>query len=180
MLGYTMAMPGRCPPAPGRGSALGTRPAGAAGGGGAVAVALVGGSALPLRLEYVRDHTAFRIEELVAHLAPTAELVDLEQLGRCREVAFAGGPLDHGPVALAQEHLLGLLRVEEVHERLRSVEVVALVHDRGRVLDQDRLVRNHVVELLALLLRQDRLVLVAEQDVALAARERVERVTGAL
>ena len=52
----------------------------------------------------------------------------------------------------------------------------ASVGDRDRVLDQDRLVGDDVVELLAGLLGGDRLVLVGEQDVALAADERLERV----
>src|SRR5215212_240342 len=173
-----MAMP-RPRAAPAMGTALGPRLTGAAGGGAAVA-SLTGGSALSLRLEDVGDLAALRVEELVAHLAPSAKLADLEQLRWCRELVRTGGVLDDRTIALPHEQLLCLGRIEELHERLRRVEVAALVHHGGRVLDQDRLVRYDVVEVLALLLREDRLVLVAEQNITLAARERAERVAGAL
>src|SRR5215203_3099173 len=156
---------------PGRGKVLGRRPA---------VASLVGGSALPLRFEDLGDLAGLRIEEGVAHLAPAAELLDVEELGRRREVLLVQQSVEHRPVARRREQLLGLLRVEEVHERLRRLGVLALADHCGRVLDQDRLVRKDVVEVRATLLREDRLVLVADQDVALAARERVERVARAL
>src|SRR5918999_4463088 len=166
---------------PGTGSALGPRRTGAAGGAGeAVDVALVGGSALPLRLEDLRDDSALRVEELVVDRVPAAELVDLEELGRGREFVGGGRALHDRPIALAGEDLLGLLRVEEVDERLGLLGLLGLVDHGYRVLDEDRLVRDHVIHLLALLLREDRLVLVAEQDVAFPARERLQRLPGAL
>src|SRR5204863_2381853 len=64
--------------------------------------------------------------------------------------------------------------------RLGLRSVLALGDRRDRVLDQDRLVGNHVVDLLTLLLRGDRLVLVGDQHVAVARGEVVQRVAAAL
>ena len=86
--------------------------------------------------------------------------------------------LDHRPVAAVGPQLLRLVGVEVVDERLRRV--VRLGRDRDRRLDQDRAVGDDVLDVLAGVLRGDRLVLVGEQDVALAAEERPQRVTGAL
>src|SRR5918994_5024177 len=173
-----MAMP-RPRTSPGLRRTLGARLAGAAGGRAAAAV-LAGGSALPLRLEDLGDRPLLRVEELVVHPAPAAELVDLEECRRGREVVRAGHPLAHRPVALPDEDLLGLGCVEEVDERLRRRRLLRLVDDRDRVLDENRLVGDDVVELLALLLREDRLVLVSEEDVALTAREGLQRLACAL
>src|SRR5215217_403666 len=168
MLRYDIAMP-RTRTAPAMGNALGPLLTGAAGGAAAATAVLAGLSALPLRLEDLGHHALRGIEELGVHLVPTAELRDVEQLSRLGELVRAGGTLDDRPVALAHEDLLGLVAVEEVHEILRELRILGLGRGGHWVLDQQRLVRHDVVELLALLLGQDRLVLVAEQHVALAA-----------
>src|SRR5215210_4045217 len=165
-----MAMP-RPRTSPGIGSALGPRLTGAAGGAAAIAV-LSALSALPLRLEDLRHDALLGVEEVRVHLVPASELGDLEQIGRLLELVRSRGALHHRAVALADEDLLGLVGVEEVHERLRELLVLRLARGGHRVLDQERLVGHDVVDVLALLLREDSLVLVAEQDVALAARER--------
>src|SRR5215211_2537377 len=157
--------------APGNGSALGRRPA---------ACSLAGSSALPLRLEDLGDRAALRFEELVIHLVPAPELADLEERRRSRKLVRARYALDHRPVPLAHEDLLGLGGVQEVDERLGRLWILRLARDGDRILDQNRLVRDDIVELLALLLGQDRLVLVAEQHIALAAREGLERLPGVL
>ena len=56
---------------------------------------------------------------------------------------------------------------QEVHELLGRV--VGVLGDRAGVLDEQGLRRDDVVDVLALLLGEDRLVLVGEEDVALAA-----------
>src|SRR4029078_6541050 len=48
---------------------------------------------------------------------------------------------------------------------------VGVLGDRSGVLDEDRGLRNNPVEFLAILGREDRLVLVGQQDVARAAEE---------
>src|SRR5215204_1724375 len=177
-LKYASATP-RPRAAPGMATALGPRLTGAAGGAAAVA-ALVGGSALSLVLEDLRHHALLRVEEVGVHLVPAAELRDVEQVGRLRELVGAGRVLHDGAVPLAHEDPLGLLGVEEVDERLRERGILGLAGRGDRVLDEDGLLGHDVVEILALLLREDRLVLVAQQHVALAAREGLERLAGAL
>ena len=86
--------------------------------------------------------------------------------------------LDHRPVAAVGPQLLRLVGVLVVDERLRRVIRLGCGGDRG--LDQQRAVRNDVLDVLARVLGGDRLVLVGEQDVALAAEERPQRVARAL
>src|SRR3712207_7094426 len=61
------------------------------------------------------------------------------------------------------EDLLTGLRAQELEEGRGLLVVLALLGDRDRVLDQDRLVGDHVVELDAVLLGGDRLVLVGDR-----------------
>src|SRR4029450_9185186 len=103
-----MASP-RLRAAPGMGTALG-----AAGGAAAVA-SLAGLSALPLVLEDLRHDALLGVEELRVDLVPAAELRDLEQLRRRRELVGARRVLHHRAVALVHEDLLGLGSVEVVH-----------------------------------------------------------------
>src|SRR4029450_713174 len=143
-----MASP-RLRAAPGMGTALGTA-------GGAAAVAwLAGLSALPLVLEDLRHDSLLGVEELRVDVVPPAELGDVEQVRGGRELVRAWGVLDDRAVALAHEDLLGGGRVEEVHEALRQLRILGVARGGDRVLDQDRLVRDDVVEVLALLLGQD-------------------------
>jgi hypothetical protein len=85
--------------------------------------------------------------------------------------------LDDRAVARIGEVLLTLVRVQEVHELLGLRR--RILGDRDRVLDQDRAVRRHVLEVDAVLFGLDGVVLVADEHVALPAGERVQRVTGA-
>src|SRR4051794_15876416 len=110
------------------------------------------------------------VEELVGHRVPAAELLDVELRLRLLELVRARRRLHDRPVALRREDALRLRRVQVLHERLRALG--RILRDRDRVLDQDRLGRDHVVHVLAGLLRRDRLVLVRDQHVALAAGER--------
>src|SRR4051794_7493177 len=121
-----------------------------------------------------------RIEELVVDLRPPAEGVDGEELLRRRELRgelLRDRRVDRA-VAVARERLLARLGPQVVDERLR----LRLRRLRGRhgVLDQDRLVRDDVVDVGVLLLGGDRLVLVGDRDVSVAVEERLERLAAAL
>src|SRR3954468_2270508 len=137
---------------------------------GTTAASAVGGDTQPL-LDLGHDAPVL-VEELVRHGGPAAELGDRELLLRRREPLLVDEALVHRPVALLGEELLRRRRPQVVEERLRLLRALRVGGHGDRVLDQDRLVRDHVVELLSLLLRGDRLVLVGDQDVALAAGER--------
>src|SRR3954469_10639988 len=140
------------------------------------------GSGDPRRLLDLRDRALVRVEEVVVDLRPAAEVADREEALRRRELGLVGVEdlLVDGPVAPVGERLLRLRREGEVQECLRLLRMARLRDDRDRVLDRDRLVGGHVVDLLALLLRRDRLVLVRDQDVAGAGREVVERLAPGL
>src|SRR6266542_4067068 len=88
-----------------------------------------------------------RIEELLLHLGPAAEIVDVEEPGTSRVLELGGHALHDRPVPRLREERLGLV---------------------------------DVVQPLALLPREDGLVLVGDQDVTLASEERVQGVAGAL
>src|SRR3954468_17176243 len=145
---------------------------------GTTAASAVGGDTQAL-LDLGHDALVL-VEELVRHHAPTAELGDRELILRRGELLRVDEALDDRAIALLREDLLRGVGPEVVHERLRLVGALRVARDRDRVLDQDRLVGDHVVELLALLLGGDRLVLVGDQNVALAAGERLQRVAGGL
>src|SRR3954465_8407237 len=140
------------------------------------------GSGDPRRLLDLRDRALVRIEELVVDLRPAAEVADREQALRRRELRLVLGEdaLVDRPVAPVGEDLLRRRRQRVLHERLRLLEVLRLRDDRDRVLDGDRLVGDDVVDLLALLLGGDRLVLVGDEDVAGAGGEVVERLAAGL
>src|SRR4051812_22219851 len=175
MLRYVMATP-RPSAAPPNGSTARGRERGVGDGSGP-AVSSLGGADAKVLLDAGHD-ALLLVEELVGHRAPAAELLDREELLRRRELVRARSALHHRPVALRREDPLRLGGVQELDE---GAGLVARVLRRGdRVLDQDRLRRHDVVELLAGLLGCDRLVLVRDQHVALAAREGGERVARAL
>src|SRR3954466_2065537 len=140
------------------------------------------GSGDPRRLLDLGDRALVGIEELVVDLRPAAEVADREQPLRRRELRLVLGKdgLVDRPVAPVGEDLLRRRRQRVLHERLRLLAVLRLGHDRDRVLDGDRLVGDDVVDLLALLLGGDRLVLVGDEDVAGAGREVVERLAAGL
>src|SRR5919202_304440 len=141
------------------------------------------GSGDPRGLLDLGDRPLVGVEELVVDLRPAAEVADGEEPLRRRElrpVPREDRPVDR-PVAPVGEHLLRDGRERVLHERLRLTQVLRLRDHRDRVLDRDRLVGDDIVDLLALLLGRDRLVLVREQHVAGAGREVVERLAaGAL
>src|SRR5437764_9533971 len=123
------------------------------------------------------DDAVVGVEELVVHRAPAAELVDREEPRRSRELLLVDQRGVDRAVALRLEDLLALLRAQERDELAGLRGTLAAGGHGDRVLDQDRLVRYDVVEVLAGLLGCDRLVLVSQEHVALAARERRHRVT---
>src|SRR4051812_21636755 len=88
------------------------------------------------------------VEELRVHLGPAAELVDREQALRLRELLRVGrGRVDRA-VALLGEDLLRWGAARELDELLRALLPVLGYGDR--VLDQDRLVGDDVVDVRAL------------------------------
>src|SRR3954452_12634575 len=125
-------------------------------------------------------HRVLRVEELRVGLVPAAEVVDGEEARGGRELLGVDERLDHRPVALGGEDLLPLVGAGEVEEGLGVLLVLRVGGDRGRVLDEDRVVRRDVVDVLAVELGADGLVLVGDEDVALAAGERGQRVTARL
>src|SRR5215218_1431070 len=128
----------------------------------------------------VGDDAVVLVEEPPVHLRPAAEVGDGEQPGRLGERGAGGHLLVDRPVALLGEDLLALRRQHEVDERPGRGGVPAPADDRDRVLDQDGLVGHDVVDRLLLLLGGDRLVLVGEHHVALAADEGLQRLAGRL
>src|SRR5262245_51758471 len=140
------------------------------------------GDAAYLALEACHD-ALVRIEEARLDLAPAteSELVDRELPGANRELLaiLVQDALHDGPVAVVGEDLLRCRRSQEAQELVRLVLVLARLQDGDRVLDEDRLLRDDELQVLTLRSREERLVLVREEDVALAAHEGVERVAGA-
>src|SRR5215217_4226720 len=120
------------------------------------------------------------VEKLLGHFRPATQVGDGEQPRRRGEVGGRRDLLVDRPIALLDEDLLRLGRAQVVDERLGLLRVLALGHDRDRVLDQDRLVGDRVVDVLALLLGGDGLVLIGDHDVALAADKGLQRLPGRL
>src|SRR5215217_8957716 len=120
------------------------------------------------------------VEELLVHIGPTAQVLDREQALGLREVGPGGGRGADRPVAALGVQLLDLLRAEELDEGAGLGGVLRLGDDRDRVLDQDGVVGDDVVDRLLLLLGVDGLVLVREHHVALAADEGLQRLPGRL
>src|SRR5215218_9568504 len=125
-------------------------------GAGATAASLAGGSGLPLALEDVGDDAALRIEELVVHLAPPAELVDLEQLRRDRvRLRVREARIDGAVALLREDPLCGRAAEEGEDVALAGGEGLerlarALV-EHGHVVEQLRQVVLGLVLRLALL-----------------------------
>src|SRR3954468_21897758 len=174
-LSHSVATPSASAPEPPgaaeeRARRLKTDPPAACAGCAAVSASL--GSGDPRRLLDLGDRPVVRIEERVVDLRPAAEVTDREEALRRRELGLVGVEdlLVDRPVAPVGERLLGLRREREAEERLGLRRVAGLREDGDRVLDEDRLVGDDVVDLLSLLLRRDRLVLVGDQHVAGARR----------
>src|SRR5512132_4441361 len=115
------------------------------------------GSGDPRVLLDRRDRALVGIEELVVDLAPPPEVADGEQATRSGELALVlvEHRLVDRPVAPVGELLLRGGGQGVVHERLGLLGVLGLRDDRDRVFDEDRLVRDDVVDLLTLLLGRD-------------------------
>src|SRR6476661_2399745 len=122
----------------------------------------------------LRDLALRLVEELVVDLVPAAELVNREEVLRRRKLLRVHQLRVDRPVAVLRPDLLTRIGPDEVHEVLRRLR--RLLRDRDRRLDQDRRRRDHVVHVLALGLGLDRLVLIRDEDVALALGEGCERV----
>jgi hypothetical protein len=127
------------------------------------------------------DRALLGVEELVVDLLPAAEVLDrLEVLGvrELRLVLGEDGLVDRA-VAPVGEALLALLAEDVVDERpCRGRDALVVVGKRD--VDAQRVVGDDVLDVLALLLRGRRLVLVGEEDVALAAGERLQRLAAGL
>src|SRR5258707_14742206 len=126
----------------------------------------------------LRDGTAFVVEEFVVDLAPAAELADLEQVLRGRELLRVNELRVDRAVAIFGPQFLTFVRPEELEEIFRR-RLRRAFGDRDRSFDQDRRGRHDVFDVFAFFFGLDRLVLVAEQYVALALGEGGERVAGA-
>src|SRR5438874_11394000 len=66
----------------------------------------------------LRHQSAVRVEELLLHLRPAAEVVDGEELRPHREAEALVRAREDGPVAALREELLRGRRVEILHEPL--------------------------------------------------------------
>src|SRR3954468_18252019 len=121
---------------------------------------------LPNVLFDLRHDPVLRIEEAGVRLRPAAEVlrVDREEPRTDGELELAERGLVDRAVADRAPDLLGGLAPEELQERLRELLVLALVEHGDRRVDAQRRLRDDVEELLALLLREDGLVLVREED----------------
>src|SRR4051794_31936803 len=108
----------------------------------------------------LREHTVRLVEELRHDVVPATDGRDGEQAARRRELVRRHGALDDRPVAVVSEDLLRRWRVEELEEGLGLLRVLRRRRDRDRVLDEDGVLREHVVDRLLLLLSEDRVVLV--------------------
>src|SRR6476646_5358426 len=128
-----------------------------------------------------RDHAALvRVEPELVGLAPAAErlVVDREDAWACRVLVgvLPGDGLVDGAEAVLGEEILCGRALHEADELVHLVLVRARLRDRDRQLDQHRLARDHVLDVLAVEARVDRLALVGDQHVAAACEERVRRV----
>src|SRR5690349_21936270 len=116
----------------------------------------------------LRHHSAVVVEEAVLNRLPATEpkrlRVDREQRLRLLEPVLApvGDRSQDRAVARVAEHLLRLRRPEELEKRLRLRMLDPTLRQRDRVLDEDRLLWQHVVRVHAFLVGVNRLVLVRQ------------------
>src|SRR3954447_25949772 len=187
MLSHSVATPRPArPAAPGRDAAGGGRPGGPPAGRGRAPAPRGHGAAgsgrprslgrrHPRVLLDLGERPPVGVEELVVDLAPAADVVDRHELLGRRELGGVGlqDRLVDRPVAPLGELLLAGLAQRVLQERL-GLRAGRLRHG-DRVVDLERVVGQHVVDVLALLLRGKRLVLIGDEHVALAAGERLQR-----
>src|SRR5580765_1278162 len=102
----------------------------------------------------LRHQPGVRVEELLLHLRPAAEVVDGELLRPHGEAVALRRDLEHGPVAARCEELLRRGRVEVLRERLRLGLLRAARRHRERVVDADCRLRDVEVDRLAASLRE--------------------------
>src|SRR5215218_9317294 len=179
MLRYSVASPSGSPVPKRRRAATGGA-AGTTGGPPSACVAVALAKRDPDALLDVGHDAAVRVEEVLAHVGPATELADVEEPGRRGELVRPGHALASRPVAVPDERGLRLLGAEVVEEGLGLLGLLGGRGDRHRVLDEDRVVRDDVVDVLALLLGEDRLVLVGEEHVTLATGEGLQGLPGAV
>src|SRR5579884_429263 len=132
------------------------------------------------RLLDLRHAALRRVEPHLVGPAPPAEVpvVDPEDARPRREpvgVLREHLPVD-GPEAVLGEQLLRRRALDEPDEGVRDVLAGRALEDGDRQLDQHRLARDHVLQVLAGLPRRLRLALVGDEHVALAREEGVRRV----
>src|SRR5215211_1574162 len=119
------------------------------------------------------------VEELGVHLLPTAKALYREQVGRRREIEVLEHLLVHRTVAHLAEGVLTLRRIQEIEAGVGLLRILGTAGHGDGVLYEDGLVGNAVLNAIVLSLGKDGLVLVADEDVALAPREGLQRVPGA-
>ena len=137
----------------------------------------------PRFAEDLGHDAGLRVEELGPRLGPAAQvLIDRGQVGRAaRSPGTAQRPLrTSGRKPWLPKTVCASGVYRKSTNAAAGVGRVAGEGGRDRVLDEQRRVRHDVLERLAGLLGEDRLVLVGDEDVALArGQERVQRVTRA-
>src|SRR4051794_9931513 len=90
----------------------------------------------------LRHQARVRIEELLLDLRPAAEVVDRELLRAHREAIALGRDLEDGAIATLREQLLPGRGGEGFHEGLPPVPVLAVLGDRGAIVNPDRRIRG--------------------------------------
>src|SRR5262245_46012420 len=124
----------------------------------------------------LRHQAGVRVEELLLHLRPAAQIVDGEELRPHREAEALGRTPDYRAITALREELLRGRRVEVPEKRLRVRLVLAFGRDCDRVVDPDRRLRDVEVHGQAGVLCEQRFVLVGQERIALAVEKRVQRV----
>src|SRR5262249_48542894 len=133
------------------------------------------GSALAAtRTDDLGHDAVARVEELLLDRRPAADVLDREELRPHGEAQPLRHAPDDGSGAVLREDALRRLGAQELDERLRLLLVLRARRDRDRVLDQDRRLRDYELHGLAVLLGEDRLVLVREEDIAAPRKERLQ------
>src|SRR3954452_9944208 len=96
----------------------------------------------------LRDRAGFFVEEIVVDFAPAAELADLEEIFRCRELLRVDEFRVDRAVPIFSPELLAGVGPEEIEEIL-SRGLGSVFGDRDRGLDQERRGRDDVFDVFA-------------------------------